>query len=90
LSRAIKHLNGLEKINMSATIREYDGIGLFAANDNNHPAAVNGSTTVDPRVLLSLDVALFRCLRRLGTSRDRVCAALLISSDEYDYVNAMI
>ena len=75
---------------MSATIKEYDGIGLFAANDNNHPAAGVEAPAIDPRVLLSLDVALFRCLRRLGTSRDRVCSALLISDAEYDYVNAMI
>ena len=75
---------------MSVSIEAYDGIGLFAANDNNHPAVGNEPESVEPRVLLSLDVALFRCLRRLGTSRDRVCAALLISNDEYDYVNAMI
>ncbi len=75
---------------MSVSIEAYDGIGVFAANDNNHPAAGNEPTSVDPRVLLSLDVALFRCLRRLGTSRDRVCSALLISGAEYDYVDAMI
>ena len=75
---------------MSVSIEAYDGVGLFAANDNNHPAAGGEVPAIDPRVLLSLDVALFRCLRRLGTSRDRVCAALLISNDEYDYVNAMI
>ena len=75
---------------MSVVIEEYDGTGLFAVNDNNHPAAGNETPAVDPRVLLSLDVALFRCLRRLGTSRDRVCSTLLISDAEYDYVNAMI
>ena len=75
---------------MSVSIEAYDGVGLFAANDNNHPAAEKNSAVIDPRVLLSLDVALFRCLRRLGTSRDRVCSALLISSAEYDYVDAMI
>ena len=75
---------------MSANPSVYPGVGLFAANDNNHPQAGRELSAVDPRVLLSLDVALFRCLRRLGTSRDRICAALLIRNDEYDYVNAMI
>ncbi len=75
---------------MSANIEAYDGIGLFAANDNNHPRAGVEAPAIDPRVLLSLDIALFRCLRRLGTSRDRVCSALLISNAEYDYVDALI
>lgn len=75
---------------MSTNTSTYEGVGLFAANDNNHPAAGRPVAGIDPRVLLSLDVALFRCLRRLGTSRDRVCAALLISTAEYDYVDGMI
>ncbi len=75
---------------MSANTSVYRGVGLFAANDNNHPQAGKEVSSVDPRVLLSLDIALFRCLRRLGTSRDRICSALLISGAEYDYVDAMI
>lgn len=46
----------------------------------------SGSRAIDPRVLLSVDASLFRCLRKLGTSRERICAALLLSYDEYDYV----
>ena len=75
---------------MSANIEAYEGFGLFAANDNNHPAAANETPGIDPRVLLALDVSLFRCLRRLGTSRHRICAALLLSNAEYDYVDALI
>ncbi len=75
---------------MSATIEAYEGVSLFAANDNNHPEASNPAGDINPRGLLSLDVSLFRCLRRLGTSRDRICSALLISTNEYDYVDAMI
>lgn len=41
---------------------------------------------IDPRVLLHVDASLFRCLRKLGTSRERICAALLLSYEEFDYV----
>jgi hypothetical protein len=75
---------------MSTNTSTYEGVGLFAANDNNHPDAVRSPAAIDPRVLLSLDIALFRCLRRLGTSRDRICAALLITTAEYDYVDGVI
>ena len=45
---------------------------------------------IDPRVLLGVDASLFRCLRKLGTSRERICAALLLSYDEYDYVSELL
>ena len=34
---------------------------------------------VNPRTLATLDFGLFRALCRLGTSRERICAALCIS-----------
>jgi len=75
---------------MKATIKSYEGVGLFAANDYARPDADQKLKSVDPKVLLSIDVSLFRCLRKLGTSQERICSALLISNAEYEYVSELI
>jgi hypothetical protein len=73
---------------MTAKIDVYQGVDLFASNDNVHRQAASQSERVDPKVLLSTDMGLFHCLRKLGTSRERVCSALQISNEEYDYIAA--
>ncbi len=44
---------------------------------------------ISPEILLHLNVSVFRQLRKFGTSKQRMCAVLNLSPDEYDYVNAM-
>ena len=44
------------------------------------------SSSIDPLTLANLDFGLFRTLRKLGTSRERVCSALCLSYAEYDFV----
>lgn len=44
---------------------------------------------IDPMTLARLDIGLFRCLRNLGTSRQRVCSALCLSYAEYDYISKL-
>jgi hypothetical protein len=41
-------------------------------------------SAIDPTTLASLDVGLFKCLRNIGTSRQRICSALCLSYAEYD------
>jgi hypothetical protein len=73
---------------MPARIDYYQGVDLFASNDNVYTRSTSQSTGVDHKVLPSIDVGLFCCLRKLGTPRDRVCSALQISNEEYDYIAA--
>lgn len=75
---------------MNFQIEPYQGAGLFAANDNASPQAAVRLKSIDPRTLLSIDVALLRCLRKLETPRDRICSALLLSQAEYDYICEML
>ena len=42
-----------------------------------------------PEVLLHLNVSVFRQLRKLGTSKQRICAVLNLTADEYDYVTTI-
>ena len=49
-------------------------------------ARENLGTSIDPLTLAHLDFGLFRTLRKLGTSRERVCSALCLSYAEYDFV----
>jgi hypothetical protein len=40
--------------------------------------------------LATLDIGLFKCLKNLGTSRQRVCSALCLSYAEYDYISRLL
>lgn len=42
------------------------------------------ASKIDPMLLARLDTGLFKCLRKLGTPRQRICSALCISYAEYD------
>ncbi|MEM6579853.1 MAG: hypothetical protein AAF699_01200 [Pseudomonadota bacterium] len=42
------------------------------------------ASKLDPMLLARLDTGLLRCLRKLGTPRQRICSALCISYAEYD------
>ena len=42
---------------------------------------------IDPMTLARLDIGLLRCLRNIGTSRQRICSALCLSYAEYDYIS---
>ena len=75
---------------MTATIDVYGGVALFATNDNFHPRTLPKSKDLDPKVLRSTDVCLLKCLQKIGASRDRICSALLISNEEYDYIVARL
>ena len=45
-----------------------------------------GDIGIDQMTLAGVDLGLFRCLRKLGTSRQRICSALCLSYAEYDYI----
>jgi hypothetical protein len=47
-------------------------------------------TGIDHLTLARLDIGLFRCLTNLGTSRERICAALCLSHAEYDHISKYI
>lgn len=49
-----------------------------------------GAKPICPEILLHLNVHVFLQLRRLGTTKARVCAVLSLSADQYDYVNRMV
>jgi hypothetical protein len=42
---------------------------------------------VSPMTLAKLDFGLFRTLRKLDTSPERICSALGISASDYEYIN---
>ena len=44
---------------------------------------------IDPMTLARLDYGLFLALRRMGTSRERICSALNLSYAEYDYIDGL-
>jgi len=41
---------------------------------------------INPMLLARLDTGLLKCLRKLGTPRQRICSALCLSYAEYDEV----
>jgi len=56
-----------------------------------HEAAVAGEPggqlqPINPLTLATLDFGLFRSLRKLGTERERICDALGLSADDFDYI----
>ena len=48
--------------------------------------AGNAPANIDPRFLADVDLGLFHALRRLGTSKERICSAMFLSYAEYDYI----
>ena len=46
-------------------------------------------TDIDPVTLARLDYGLFLALRRMGTSKERICSALNLSYAEYDYIDEL-
>jgi hypothetical protein len=69
------------------TTRGYSEVGRgtpIAATPSGH------ENDIDPMTLARLDVGLFRCLQNLGTSRARICSALCLSFDEYDYISTLL
>jgi len=42
-----------------------------------------------PMTLAKLDFGLFRALRRLDTSREKICFALCISESDYEYLTGL-
>ncbi|MEH6517200.1 MAG: hypothetical protein V7742_10970 [Halioglobus sp.] len=42
--------------------------------------------SIDPMTLAYLNFGLFKSLCKLGVSRERICSALTISYDEFDYI----
>ena len=43
-----------------------------------------GKAGIDPEVLAQTDLGLFRSLRKIGASRDRICSSLFLSYAEYE------
>jgi hypothetical protein len=41
---------------------------------------------IDPMTLVTLNFGLFRSLYAMGTSREQICASMLLNSDEFDYI----
>lgn len=63
------------------------GVSVKAGPGNLMAAATsNDKPTVDPMILAKLDTGLLECLRKLGTSRQRICSALCLSYAEYDEI----
>ena len=48
-----------------------------------------GGLNIDPVTLAYLDFGLFKSLCKLGVSRQRICSALCISWDDYDYLREL-
>jgi hypothetical protein len=44
---------------------------------------------IDPITLARLDFGLFKSLCKLGVSRERVCSALCISYEDFDYIREL-
>ena len=73
--------------------------GVMTATSQNRSTAspeninlMSGTGTeaqIDPVTLARLDYGLFLALRRMGTSKERICSALCLSYAEYDYIDAM-
>jgi hypothetical protein len=49
-----------------------------------------GSTLeVNPKTLAHLNFGIFRQLRKLGTSKERICSVLGLSPSDYDYIEQL-
>lgn len=54
------------------------------------PGVLESAATIDNTVLDTLDVGLFRALRKLGTPKQRICSSLWLSYAEYDELSRLI
>jgi len=61
-----------------ATFREPAAYRLKVCADPDH--------TISPQTMARLDYGMFRSLCNLGTSPERICSALNISYDDFDYL----
>ena len=50
---------------------------------------LNAASVISPQKLARLDLGLLRSLNKLGTSRERICAVLCLSPEEYDYASTL-
>lgn len=63
------------------------GVSVEASPGTFTSAAADIDTAViNPMTLARLDMGLLECLRKLGTSRQRICSALCLSYAEYDEI----
>jgi hypothetical protein len=54
------------------------------------PKGLAGSTLeVNPKTLAHLNFGIFRQLRKLGTSKERICSVLGLSPADYDYIEQL-
>ncbi len=44
---------------------------------------------VNPQTLAHLNFGIYRQLRKLGTSKERICSVLRLSPTEYDYIEQL-
>lgn len=51
---------------------------------------VSSNRGVDPMTLIMLNFGLFQSLYSMGTSRERICSAMLLNGDEFDYIVGLI
>ena len=56
----------------------------------NANAIDHDETVIDPMTLAMLDKVLFKCLKNIGTSKERACSALCLSYAEYDYISEQL
>ena len=68
----------------AATKTGYTGVASDTLRTNAEP-----DHTINPQKLVTLDFGMFQSLCRLGTSKERICSALNISSADYDYLQAV-
>ena len=52
--------------------------------------SISGSRGIDPMTLVTLNFGLFRSLYSMGTSREKICSAMLLNDDEFDYIVGLI
>ncbi len=69
--------------NTTHTHRANPGVGSGALNTSIGSVLAGG---IDPVTMAHLDVSLFRSLRKIGHSRERICSALCLSYAEYDSI----
>ncbi len=72
---------------MSYTVTASATRHSISARPVNNP--LDATAAVSPQKLARLDLGLLRSLNQLGTSRERICAVLSLSAEEYDYISAL-
>ena len=71
-----------------------DPVSTTAARPPTEKTALNREAGVpeqpiNPLTLATLDFGLFLSLRKLGTERERICAALGLTAADFDYISAL-